>query len=286
MNDTARTLQAAGFEAARLEARMLVGYAIGGGPERVLADRDRDLSYGEAKVLQQALCRRRAHEPMAHILGTREFWSLDFKVTPATLIPRPDSETLIEAVLERIADRTGRLRILDLGTGSGCLLLALLSEFTNASGFGIDASEAALQVARENAQALGLIDRAQFAKGDWHTPGWQENLDGLYDLVISNPPYISDADMRELAPDVANFEPHQALSGGVDGLDAYREITEQIAGLLVADGLVAFEVGFDQGKSVAALLEKSDFRAIGIKPDLAGRDRAVLALNVKPPAKK
>lgn len=286
VKQTAQTLQSVGIEPARLEARMLVGYAIGGGPERVLADRDRNLSFGEIKVLSQAVDRRTTQEPMAHILGTREFWSLNFKVTSDTLVPRPDSETLIEAVLERFTDSQAPLRILDLGTGSGCLLLALLSEFPFANGFGIDVSDGALSVARENATTLGFATRVKFATGDWRVPGWSEKLDGPYDLVISNPPYISDGAMGQLEDDVVKFEPHNALSGGADGLDAYRLIFSELPGLLKAGGVCAFEIGFDQGESVATFFEDAGFDLIGINTDLGGRDRAVLASNVKPQANK
>ena len=214
---------------------------------------------------------------MAYILGEREFWGLSFKVTPAVLVPRPDSETVIEAVLDLLADRHRPWRILDLGTGSGCLLLTLLREFPAASGVGMDTSADALAVAQTNAEALGVASRATLATGDWREKGWTEQLGGPFDLVVSNPPYIPSADIDGLMPEVARFEPRQALDGGPDGLVAYRTIAAGASKLITRGGWLAVEAGEGQSIDISAL-----FAAVGLVPrppwkDLGGIQRVVAA---------
>ena len=203
------------------------------------------------------MARRLRREPMAYILGEREFWSLPLRVSPAVLVPRPESETVVEAALESIADRAAPLRILDLGTGSGCLLLALLSELPHASGLGIDRSAAALAIARANAERLGLADRAAFREGDW---GY--GLAGPFDVIVSNPPYVARTDARNLAPEVFAFEPQEALFAGADGLDAYRALAPDCARLLAQDGVTCLEIGQGQGASVAAILRRHGLRLV------------------------
>ncbi|WP_395074355.1 peptide chain release factor N(5)-glutamine methyltransferase, partial [Hyphococcus sp.] len=211
---------------------------------------------------------RAQSEPVAYITGVREFWSLEFKVTPDVLIPRDDSGVLIEAALAR-RSRDEKLRIADLGTGSGCLLCALLTEFPSSTGIGVDISLAALGIARENATTLGLAGRAQFAAGNW-----LERLTGEFDLIIANPPYIPVGDRQGLARDVAEYEPEGALFAGADGLDAYRQIIKQLPLRLVDDGLVLMECGAGQADSLAAMLDEI---AGGVTPftmrDLARRPR-------------
>jgi release factor glutamine methyltransferase len=216
-------------------------------------------------------------EPMAYILGEREFWGLSFKVTPAVLVPRPDSETVIEVVLDLLADRHRPWRILDLGTGSGCLLLTLLREFPAASGVGMDTSADALAVAQANAEALGVASRATLSTGDWRETGWTEQLGGPFDLVVSNPPYIPSADIDDLMPEVARFEPRQALDGGPDGLVAYRAIAAGASKLITRGGWLVVEVGEGQSLDISAL-----FAAAGLVPrppwkDLGGVQRVVAA---------
>lgn len=264
--------QAAKIDTARLDARLLLGAVLGGGVERVLAQSGTDLSLEQADTFENFVQRRESFEPISQILGVREFWSLSFKVTPATLTPRPDSETLVEASLDSVDEPPKR--ILDLGTGSGCLLLALLSEWKNTEGLGLDRSDEALQVALENSETLGFSDRADFVCASWRDDDWQH---GLFDMVVSNPPYIPDGDIENLDEDVKGFEPLSALAGGLDGLDAYKEIIAVLPKILVKGGLVVFEVGVNQAKDVTNLLLKAGFDGVQTRQDLSGIDRAVLA---------
>ncbi len=209
---------------------------------------------------------------MSRILGSREFWSLDFALGPATLDPRPQSETLIEAVLARLEDRTAPRAVLDLGTGSGCLLLALISELPGAWGLGVDLDPAALGVARLNAAALGLGARTCFLAADWGAA-----LVGRWDVILCNPPYVEAAEIGRLAPEVAAFDPWLALDGGDDGLAAYRRVVPHIGRLLTPSGLTALEVGADQAPAVTALLRQSGLHALDQTCDLAGVAHCILA---------
>ena len=196
----------------------------------------------DAAALEPLLVRRIAHEPLALIVGHREFWSLDFAVSPPTLIPRPESETADRGGARGVQpDRPPPRRVLDLGTGTGCLLLAALSEFSAAFGVGVDRSAEAVRLAAGNATALGLADRAAFACGDW-----AEALDARFDLVLCNPPYIPTSELSGLMPDVALYEPRSALDGGADGLAAYRGLVPNLRGLLASDGIAVLELGVGQ----------------------------------------
>lgn len=264
-------LAKAGVESANLEARLLVGAALEVSAEQLIAWPERAIEPAAQERLATLLARRTAREPMAHILGHREFWSLEFTVTPDVLVPRPDSETLIAAALEQIADRAARLRLLDLGVGSGCLLLALLSELPQAGGLGIDCSPAALAVAERNAAALGLASRARFARGNW-----LEGVRGPFDVVVSNPPYIARAELAGLPPEVRH-DPRAALDGGEDGLDAYRTIAAGLPAVLAPGGFAVIEIGAGQAELVTAIL-----RQAGLEPwlqcaDLSGTTRCLLA---------
>lgn len=227
--------------------------------------------------------RRVRREPMAYILGEREFWGLPFKVSPAVLVPRPDSETLIEAVLSLMPDRARAWRILDLGLGSGCLLLSLLREYPQAQGFGLEASAEALAMAQENANALGVAGRAQLIAGDWRRPGWAEALlqalGAPFDLVVSNPPYIASAAVPKLMPEVASFEPRLALDGGADGFDAYQVIIAASPSLVTAGGFMAVEVGERQAPEITRLFAAAGFSPRPPWKDLDGIDRVVTASN-------
>ena len=249
----------------RLDAELLLAHALGIERERLLLDGDR-LPVPDA--FAGLIARRAAHEPVAYILGYRDFWSIRLHVGPGVLIPRPDSETLIEAALAHCPDRAAPLRILDLGTGPGTLLLAALSEFPGAHGLGIDASDVALDYARRNAETLGLADRALFRKGDW-----AEGLSGTFDLILCNPPYV-ESDAR-LDRQVADFEPAAALFAGPDGLDDYRRIVPVLPGLLSPDGLAVLEIGHSQAPAVGQLVEEAGMRW-QCRQDLGGRDRAIL----------
>jgi release factor glutamine methyltransferase len=216
------------------------------------------------------IARRAAREPLALIVGHREFWSLDFAVSPDTLVPRADSETLIEAALAEFPARDAALRMLDLGTGTGCLLLAGLHEFPAAFGVGVDRLPAVAALARRNAASLGLAGRAAFVCADWAAP-----LAGRFDLVLCNPPYIPAAEVATLMPEVALHEPASALDGGSDGLDSYRAVIPRLPGLLAPAGVAILEVGQGQSRHVAAIAEAQGFTT-ATRADLAGIDRALV----------
>jgi release factor glutamine methyltransferase len=268
----ARTaLGAAGIGSAALEARLLLAAAIGCAPDDLFgAARERDLAPEAARRLESLLQRRLAREPVAYILGRKEFWSLPLRVSPATLVPRPESETLIEAALAAVSDRTRPLTILDCGTGSGCLLLALLSELPRAWGVGIDRSAAALAVAADNARTLGVSARTGFVCGDWAA-----GIAGRFDLIVANPPYVPDAEIPRLAPEVAQFEPRGALAAGPDGLGAYRALLPHLSRLLTAEGVAFVEVGDGQAEAVTRIGESCRLHAAAAWPDLQGIARCL-----------
>lgn len=268
------SLKESGLDEPVIESRVLVGFVLGGGPERVLADRDNTLTTDQASLLADLLSQRCHWVPMAHIVGMREFWSLPFKVTPATLVPRPDSETIVEAALDHAPPLPER--ILDLGTGTGCLLLAVLSEWPDATGVGVDASADALNVAQENAQSLNLSGRVRMVHADWTQPNWVDALDGPFDVVISNPPYIPTRDIEDLESEVKNHDPMSALDGGASGLDAYRILTGAMPDLLRPGGIVVFEVGIGQASDVAKMLTENGLDVLEQRTDLGGILRAVV----------
>ena len=283
MRDTAVALTAAGIDNARFEARLLLAEASGLTIEQLVARGTDAVPANVVEMARSLTVRRVRREPMAYILGEREFWGLPFKVSPAVLVPRPDSETLIEAVLSLMPDRARAWRILDLGLGSGCLLLTLLREYPQARGVGLEASAEALAVAQENANALGVADRAQLIEGDWRRPGWAEALlqalGGPFDLVVSNPPYIASAAVPKLMPEVSSFEPRLALDGGAEGFDAYQVIIAASPRLVTAGGFMAVEAGEGQATEITRI-----FAAAGLTPrppwkDLGGIDRVVTASN-------
>ena len=249
----------------RLDAELLMAAALGIGRDRLILDAPK----GEVPASFSGFVeRRKSGEPVAYITGHRAFWTIDLEVGPGVLIPRPDSETLIAAAVEHFAGTQGPRRILDLGTGPGTLLLAALDEWPKATGLGIDASDAALEYARSNADRLGMRSRATLRVGNW-----AQGLGEQFDLILCNPPYVaSDA---EVGPGVAEFEPAEALFAGSDGLDDYRRLAPQIGGLLAPGGLAVIEIGFDQAESAARL-----FEAQGLDPvlarDLGDRPRALI----------
>jgi release factor glutamine methyltransferase len=264
-------LAAAGIAEARREARLLVALAAGVEPATVLGWPERRLDAAVETRLAELAGRRAAREPYARLAGRRQFWSLDFALSPETLDPRPDSETLIEAALDRLSDRRAGLRLLDLGTGSGCLLLALLSELDNAFGIGVDLLPGAAATARRNAASLGLAERAVFTVGHWG-----EALAGPMDVILANPPYICSELIDSLAPEVARFEPRAALDGGDDGLDAYRALAGETKRLLRPDGIALFELGAGQATAVAALMAGVGLRPEGTRRDLADIERVLI----------
>jgi release factor glutamine methyltransferase len=212
---------------------------------------------------------------MAYILGEREFWGLPFKVSPAVLVPRPDSETVIEAALSVLPERRRPWRILDLGVGSGCLLLTLLREYETAEGVGLELSGDALAIAQVNAEALGVSSRARLCLGDWRQPHWDEGLGGAFDLIVSNPPYIRAGDIAGLMPEVGQFEPRLALDGGADGLDAYRAIVAAAPRLVAPGGHLLVELGHGQAPEITRLFRSAGFPVEGPWKDLAGLERVL-----------
>jgi len=269
----ATRFQAVGIDSARLDARLLVAEILGVEPLYLATHPELVLTAQQQAAIEVMAARRENREPISHILGRRGFWTLDLRVTKDTLDPRPDTETLVQGILDRVGDRQAALRLVDFGTGSGCILLALLSELPNARGLGIDQSADALAVAADNAVRTGLAARARFQRGDWG-----HGLTGPFDVIVSNPPYIPDADIAGLEPEVARHEPLSALAGGADGLDCYRHLVPEMARLLLPGGLAGFEVGAGQAPDVARLFSTHGFRDVEITQDLAGIGRCVFAV--------
>jgi release factor glutamine methyltransferase len=270
----AAKFRAAGFDSPELDARLLVGYALSLDHAGLVTVSGRKLDAGEASAIAALAQRRLAHEPVARIVGTKEFWGLRLAVDAATLVPRSETETVVEAALAAIDLRGSRarpLRIADLGTGTGAILLALLSELPNAFGVGTDASPAALAIARDNARRLGL-KRAAYLACDMAAA-----LRGPFDIIASNPPYIASADMATLPPEVRLFDPPHALDGGLDGLDFHRIIAAAAPALLAPDGVLIVELGASQAESVAALFAAAGLAPSAPRPDLSGVPRALVA---------
>lgn len=264
--------RAAQLPTADLDARILVAAALAVEPGMLLLDQHLPAE-AAAQMLAEAFAGERlGGKPVGRILGRREFFGMELGLSAGTLEPRPDTEILVEAVLER-AGQTAPL-IVDLGTGTGAIILALLAQLPDASGVAVDLSTDALMTARRNAERHGLLDRVRFLCGNYATA-----LRGPVDILVSNPPYISHLELAGLSPEVTGHDPMLALDGGVDGLDAYREIVPQAAAVLVSGGLLAFEIGAAQGASVAGLLTAHGFQEVEILQDLAGLDRVVLGRN-------
>jgi release factor glutamine methyltransferase len=268
--DGVAAFKAVGFESPAMEARALAAGVLGLSREQMLADPKRGVAPEDARRFADAVDRRAAHEPLARITGKKEFWSLDLCVGPDTLIPRPETETVVETVLAYTDDPGGDLSILDLGTGSGCLLLALLVEYPNATGIGVDCAAPALEVAKANAAGLGVSPRAQFVVGDWGA-----GLSGPFDIVVCNPPYVAEGARASLMTEVRDFEPPRALFAGADGLGAYRHVVPQIANLLAPRGLAVIELGVGQQDAVAGMLADQGLVAGPVRADLAGIPRAL-----------
>lgn len=264
----------AGLDSPDLDARLLVGHALGLDHTGLTVGSGRALDAPDTHALAALAARRLGREPVARILGIKEFWGLTLHLNEATLVPRPETETVVEAALaaiDRDGPRNRALRIADLGTGSGALLLALLNELPNAAGIGTDVSREALAAAHDNADRLGLLPRAQFTLGDFGAP-----LTGVFDLVVSNPPYIASGDIAALPPEVRR-DPDRALDGGPDGLDCYRTIAGQASRLLSQYGHLVVELGIGQEAAVAALFRSARLLPSPARPDLSGVPRALHA---------
>jgi len=274
----AQRLRQHGIDAPELDARLIVGHALGLDHAALAAQSRRNLTPAETAAIAALAARRLAREPVARILGHKEFWGLDFKLNAETLVPRPETETVVEAALAALGKerRHHALRIADLGTGTGALLVALLSELPAAFGIGTDVSLAALNCARDNATALGLASRASFVACDYAAA-----LTGLIDVLVSNPPYVARNDLMGLEPEVRDHDPRRALDGGPDGLDGYRAIAADAQRLLAPGGALVLELGQGQLGAVTAIFAAAGLAAAPPRPDLSGVARA-LVLRARP----
>ena len=267
-DEAASLLAAADLESPRAEARLLYAHALG-------VTRDETLNPSltptpdQTQRFEAMVKRRAAREPSAYITGAKEFWSLEFAVGPGALVPRPETETLIEAALKRVPDKNAPLKIADLGTGSGAILAAALTEFPNAGGIGFESSRAAMLWAGENLLRHGA-GRAELRHADWN------EAQGPFDMVFSNPPYIPSADIETLDPEVSRYEPRAALDGGPDGLDAYRALAQLLPRILGPGGHAFLEIGAGQGPAMEPLFHASGLKLVHIVPDLAGIPRALI----------
>ena len=269
LTDATNRLRSASIDSPRREARLLLAHALCVRQEDIVAGHA-GLDRASAAKFEALVARRANREPLAYIVGHREFWSLDFKVGPGVLIPRPETEILIDSALRHFPRREAALDVLDLGTGSGCLLLAFLSERPDARGLGIDASAEAITLARENARGLGLVARAQFINSDW------AEATGDYDAIFVNPPYVRNSDIDALEPDVARYEPRAALSGGADGLDCYRKLAPILARRLKPQGFAFVELGQGQAEDVAQIMCAGGLVVDETNRDLSGISRCLV----------
>lgn len=272
-NQTKQRLIEAGIDEADIDSRLLIAEALELSDLDLALNPDREISAQELEKLLLLVERRASRQPLSQIFEEKEFWSLRFKVTADTLTPRPDSETLIEAVQKHYKDKNEGLNILDLGTGTGCLLLSLLSEYPSSIGTGIDISQEALNIAKENAVNLTLADRATFFLGNWTEPLGKGQL---FDIIISNPPYIGLIEKEDLAPEVKDHEPGIALFSGEYGLDDYQIIARQIGDYLKTDGCVVLEIGHKQAEAVKKIFTSAGFNKITLFKDLGARDRCLM----------
>lgn len=268
LHEAAERLTKAGVESARLDARILLARAMHMSREQLVAAL-RQPNAAQAASFWAMTDRRAAREPLAYITGHKEFWSLDFKVGPGALVPRPDTETLIETALGLFSDHTAPLTVADLGTGSGAILVAILKEFSQARGWGFERSPDALRYAQSNLDAHGLGFRGEIVAADWNAAPAES-----FDLILSNPPYIPTAQIDSLEPEVRLYEPHAALDGGADGLDAYRTLAATLPRLLRPGGVALLELGLGQSPLVEPLFQ--DLERLRIMPDLAGIPRVLV----------
>jgi release factor glutamine methyltransferase len=268
--DVRKRLEAAGVDTPVLDARLLLEAGAGVSRLEIVTDPRRPVSAEQTDAVRALTLRRQAREPLSHIIGRKHFWTLDLIVNADVLTPRPETEFVVEAGLQALLPHDAPARVLDLGAGSGAIILALLRERPNVTGVAVDKSEAALAIARANAAALGVADRLDIRPGDW-----ADGIGERFDLVVSNPPYIASADIAGLAPEVARYEPRLALDGGADGLVAYRTITASLPRLLKEGGAFALEVGHGQAEAVQALVADAGLQLGESRRDLSGVPRVV-----------
>lgn len=271
--DARARFSAAGYADAAIEARILIGGLLELSSTEVFVGGDRELDAASVAKIEDAVARRLKREPVHRILGKREFHGLDFLISKETLEPRPDTEVLVDSVLEYVGQFAGDrdIRILDIGTGTGAIVLAVLDGLPSATGIGSDISVDALKTAAENARRLGLDQRFQAVESHWF-----DKIDGCFDIIVSNPPYIRSDVIPDLDPEVRDFDPMAALDGGADGLTAYREIASRAEEFLAADGCVALEIGFDQKHVVTELFEAEGFKLLLARQDYGENDRVLI----------
>ncbi len=265
-------LNNSGVGSPMLDARILLEHSLSCSHEELVREYEKSLNKKQADSYYRLIARRKKREPISCIVGDKEFWGINFATTTKTLDPRSDSETIIESVIKYFPRRQLPLRILDIGTGTGCLLLSTLSEYNEATGVGVDISEDALHIAETNADNLDLGYRAEFIKSKW-----ADNVKGTFNIIISNPPYIKSSDIAHLDLEVKNYDPHIALDGGDDGLKCYREIISTIPDLLKDNGAIFFEVGEGQADDVTMIAEHYGFTIKEKARDLAGIERCIIA---------
>ena len=270
---TAR-LSASGICSALLDTRVIMAHVLNRDHAWLIGHGNEVFPHHLYKEYEGLIKRRELREPVAYLTGNREFWSLPFCVTPDTLIPRPDSELLVETALKTIKENAGK--VIDLGTGTGCLLLSLLNEMSSLKGIGIDISLEAVAVAERNANTLGLLERSEFHVGSWNV-GATLIAGGPFDIVISNPPYVPELEIESLAPDIRCFEPNYALDGGGDGLDAYRMISKALPRLLKPGGYFFGEFGLGQGEDLSEIISSSGLLIEGFENDISGHQRCIVA---------
>ena len=270
LRDAGNRLKAAGIPSPRADARILIQAALDRPAEALIRDPEETVPIPAADRFFALVERRAGREPVSRILGEREFWGLGFSLVPDTLDPRPDSEAVVEAALAWSVVRSEPFRVLDLGTGTGCLLLSVLSELPEATGVGTDIAEAAVAAAARNAARLGLSRRASFRRSDWDA-----DVDGQFELILSNPPYIPSSEIGGLEPEVSLWEPRAALDGGADGLDAYRRLAPAIARRLAPGGAAFLEVGEGQEKPVETIMATERLVRFVCKADLSGTVRCL-----------
>ncbi|MBT3789706.1 MAG: peptide chain release factor N(5)-glutamine methyltransferase [Alphaproteobacteria bacterium] len=267
----AQKLADSGFEQSHRDSRALLAHVLETTSERIFAWPEKSISPEQYSALMKLVDRRLLHEPLSRILGRREFWSLSFALSDDTLDPRADSESVIETVLVNQPEMEKTSRILDLGTGTGCLLAALLSEYKNATGVAVDVSDGAVKTAQQNIIDLGLANRAEILQGNW-----DDGLEGRFDIIVSNPPYIVDSEISGLDRAVATYDPVRALAGGADGLEAYRQLAVILPRRLADNGLAVLEFGHGQAEDVGNILASKELEVIDFREDLAGRKRCVI----------
>lgn len=277
--ETREIFSAAGIATPALDARLLLSAVLGITHEQWVAQRDAAVTAAQTRKMEDFRRRRLTGEPVSRILGRRGFYGGEFLLSAATLDPRPDTETLVETVIKELGPRREEaLRILDLGTGTGCIALTLLTLCPKAAATAVDVAEEAVATAAENARRMGLADRCRMQVLDWTAAEDMRNFsrrEEKFDVVVSNPPYIPTAEIEKLDRDVRLFDPSRALDGGADGLDCYRDILALLPELLAEDGLCVLEIGHDQAEDVRRLCEENGFSGIGCAKDLAGRDRCI-----------